>query len=94
MDQGSLEKMIEASRESATVLDKQFTWAVRLQILHDVAGGMHFLHTYGNGCIHGDLKSANILLALENGNQLRAKVADFGLSRFVDSKTRDSKCSV
>ena len=52
-------------------------------------------HRYDS--IHRDLKSGNILLTLEKGS-LRAKVADFGTSRFVSTKmsntiTNDSKDS-
>jgi serine/threonine protein kinase len=45
---------------------------------------MEHLHDKYNS-IHRDLKSANILLTMEKG-KLRAKVADFGTSRFISSK--------
>ena len=46
-----------------------------LQILRDMTKGMRFLHA--GGVIHGDLKSANVLV----DSQFRAKVADFGLTQ-------------
>ena len=56
---------------------------------------MEYIHT-DLGSIHRDLKSENVLLCLENA-ELRAKVADFGLSRFMPSQTnvkRKSKSSM
>jgi len=47
-----------------------------LPILKDVAQGVRFLHSAVPQVIHGDLKSANILI----DSKFRAKVADFGLS--------------
>ncbi|TVU19945.1 hypothetical protein EJB05_36128, partial [Eragrostis curvula] len=52
-------------------------WKKRLEIALDSATGLAYLHELSNPpIIHGDLKSTNILL---DGN-LKAKVADFGLS--------------
>jgi serine/threonine protein kinase len=54
------------------------SWKKRLNIALDVARGMEYLHKLGHHrFIHRDLKSANILL----GDDLRAKVADFGLMK-------------
>ena len=47
-----------------------------LPILRDIAQGVRFLHASEPQVIHGDLKSANILI----DSKFRAKVADFGLS--------------
>ena len=46
--------------------------------LHELALGLEYLH--GAGVIHGDLKPANVLLDAVG----RIRIADFGLSRFVD----------
>lgn len=48
-----------------------------LPILRDILQGVRFLHSAVPQVIHGDLKSANILI----DNKFRAKVADFGLSQ-------------
>mmetsp|Transcript_4349 Transcript_4349/g.10184 ORF Transcript_4349/g.10184 Transcript_4349/m.10184 type:complete len:1294 (+) Transcript_4349:125-4006(+) len=46
-----------------------------LNVLWDIAQGMRFLHSAKPQVIHGDLKSANVLM--DAG--FRAKIADFGL---------------
>ncbi|KAK4289572.1 hypothetical protein Pmani_037467 [Petrolisthes manimaculis] len=51
----------------------------RINIAIDVARGMYYLHTLPQPIIHRDLNSHNILLSSE----CRARVADFGESRFV-----------
>ncbi|GMI96093.1 BAK1-Associating Receptor-Like Kinase 1 [Hibiscus trionum] len=54
------------------------TWKQRLVIALDVARGVEYLHSLAQqSFIHRDLKPSNILL----GDDMRAKVADFGLVR-------------
>eukprot|EP00547_Thalassionema_nitzschioides_P009863 CAMPEP_0194225370 /NCGR_PEP_ID=MMETSP0156-20130528/39458_1 /TAXON_ID=33649 /ORGANISM="Thalassionema nitzschioides, Strain L26-B" /LENGTH=1223 /DNA_ID=CAMNT_0038957291 /DNA_START=131 /DNA_END=3802 /DNA_ORIENTATION=+ len=48
-----------------------------LPLLSDITQGMRFLHCANPAVIHGDLKSANVLV----DRKFRAKVADFGLSQ-------------
>lgn len=48
-----------------------------IEMLHDVASGLRFLHSSDPAVIHGDLKSRNILV----DDKFRAKVSDFGCSR-------------
>lgn len=48
-----------------------------LNILQDIAQGVRFLHSAKPAVIHGDLKSANVLI----DGRFRAKVADFGLAQ-------------
>ncbi|XP_039045436.1 receptor protein kinase TMK1-like [Hibiscus syriacus] len=60
-------------------------WMRRLTIALDVAQGVEYLHGLAQqSFIHRDLKPSNILL----GDDMRAKVADFGLVRLapVDGK--------
>jgi len=58
--------------------NKALDWAKRLNIAIGTARGLQFLHTIGEKpLIHGDIKSANILLdPCDN-----AKIGDFGLAR-------------
>ena len=55
----------------------RWRWRWRcLQVSRDIAEGLAVLHRYG--VLHRDLKPANVLL----DNAGRAKIADFGISRF------------
>ncbi|PIN25436.1 Serine/threonine protein kinase [Handroanthus impetiginosus] len=55
-------------------------WKTRLTVALDVARGVEYLHGLAHqSFIHRDLKPSNILL----GDDMRAKVADFGLVRLV-----------
>ncbi|GMY04808.1 putative receptor protein kinase TMK1 [Fagus crenata] len=56
------------------------TWKERITIALDVARGVEYLHSLAQqSFIHRDLKPSNILLE----NDMRAKVADFGLVKNV-----------
>ncbi|THH08540.1 hypothetical protein EW145_g2641 [Phellinidium pouzarii] len=59
----------------------------RLAILGDVASGMEYLHK--RGVVHGDLRAANILI----GDDGRACVADFGLSKVIEEVAPDMSSS-
>lgn len=72
---GSLDNCLEKNKMI------NVTWAQRLQICLDIAHGLNYLHVDKVGksrIIHRDVKSANVLL----DENWRAKVADFGLSKF------------
>ncbi|XP_030452159.1 calcium/calmodulin-regulated receptor-like kinase 2 [Syzygium oleosum] len=72
MSNGSLANLLYNEKER--VLD----WEERLQIALDISHGIEYLHEGAvPPVIHRDLKSANILL----DRSMRAKVADFGLSK-------------
>lgn len=65
----------------------------------DISEGMSYLHNsrHPNGKIkpvvyHQDLKSANVLLSMENG-MLRGKISDFGLSA-MRTKTQKQDGSI
>lgn len=59
---------------------KPLEWTRRLAIALDVARGVEYLHGLAHqSFIHRDLKPSNILL----GDDMRAKVADFGLVRLA-----------
>ncbi|RHN56211.1 putative protein kinase RLK-Pelle-LRR-IX family [Medicago truncatula] len=59
---------------------KGLEWKTRLSIALDVARGVEYLHDFAQqSFIHRDLKPSNILL----GDNMCAKVADFGLVRLV-----------
>ncbi|PWA80665.1 protein kinase-like domain, Phloem protein 2-like protein [Artemisia annua] len=74
---GSLENYLR-SGDKMTIL----TWMQRLHICLDIAHGLNYIHSntdHGKQkMIHRDIKSDNILL----GDNLEAKIADFGLSKF------------
>ncbi|KAK6928048.1 Serine-threonine/tyrosine-protein kinase, catalytic domain [Dillenia turbinata] len=69
----SVNKFIHALGE-----EQVLSWDERLQIALDISHGIEYLHEGAvPPVVHRDLKSANILL----DHSMRAKVADFGLSK-------------
>ncbi|CAJ1947234.1 unnamed protein product [Sphenostylis stenocarpa] len=71
MSKGSLANLLYGE-------EKGLSWDERLQIALDISHGIEYLHEGAiPPVIHRDLKSANILL----DHLMRAKVADFGLSK-------------
>ncbi|KAE8659367.1 putative leucine-rich repeat receptor-like serine/threonine-protein kinase [Hibiscus syriacus] len=72
MSNGSLASLLYGEGE------RGLNWDERLQIALDISHGIEYLHEGAvPSVIHRDLKSANILL----DESMRAKVADFGLSK-------------
>ena len=45
------------------------------ELMYDIGCGLYYLHL--RNCVHGDLKSMNVLLTRD----LRAKISDFGTTR-------------
>uniref|UniRef100_A0A1J3GQ45 non-specific serine/threonine protein kinase n=1 Tax=Noccaea caerulescens TaxID=107243 RepID=A0A1J3GQ45_NOCCA len=77
MPQGTLSRhLFEWSEEGL----KPLLWKQRLTLALDVGRGVEYLHGLAHqSFIHRDLKPSNILL----GDDMRAKVADFGLVRLA-----------
>lgn len=77
MPQGTLSRyLLNWAEEGLQPLE----WTKRLTIALDVARGVEYLHGLAHqSFIHRDLKPSNILL----GDDMRAKVADFGLVRLA-----------
>jgi class 3 adenylate cyclase len=69
MDHGSLQDILH---NETMVMEGEFL----LHMLRDISQGIRFLHSANPPVIHGDLKSANILV----DSKFRAKISDFGLS--------------
>ncbi|KAK6913506.1 Protein kinase domain [Dillenia turbinata] len=77
MPQGTLSRHLFNWKEEGL---KPLEWSKRLTIALDVARGVEYLHGLAHqSFIHRDLKPSNILL----GDDMRAKVADFGLVRLA-----------
>ncbi|XP_076885612.1 receptor-like kinase TMK4 [Bidens hawaiensis] len=73
MPQGTLSQHLFEWSEHKT---PPLSWKQRVSIALDVARGVEYLHSLAQSSfIHRDLKPSNILL----GDDMRAKVADFGL---------------
>ncbi|XP_043720542.1 receptor protein kinase TMK1-like [Telopea speciosissima] len=77
MPQGTLSRHLFNWKEEGLM---PLEWTKRLSIALDVARGVEYLHSLAHqSFIHRDLKPSNILL----GDDMRAKVADFGLVRLA-----------
>lgn len=75
MPNGSLEDRLLCKHATPAL-----TWDQRTRIGEGVAKGLNYLHTRKDRpLVHGDVKSANVLLDA----RLEAKLGDFGLSRLV-----------
>lgn len=77
MPQGALSRYLFNWKQEGL---KPLEWMKRLTIALDVARGVEYLHGLAQqSFIHRDLKPSNVLL----GDDMRAKVSDFGLVRLV-----------
>ncbi|XP_054271243.1 serine/threonine-protein kinase pelle-like isoform X2 [Macrosteles quadrilineatus] len=73
MANGSLEDRLHCRNNS-----KPLNWTQRLNIMTGTARGIQFLHSLGKKpLVHGDIKSANILL----DSNFEPRIGDFGLAR-------------
>ncbi|KAL4588807.1 hypothetical protein LXL04_001702 [Taraxacum kok-saghyz] len=79
VDNGNLEQWLHGDTGPTSPL----TWDIRMKIAIGTANGLAYLHEgLEPKVVHRDVKSSNILLD-KNWN---AKVADFGLSKLLDSE--------
>ncbi|KDP31014.1 hypothetical protein JCGZ_11390 [Jatropha curcas] len=61
-------------------LDRQFTWAKRLQIAFDLAAALHYLHNSTTPAfVHHNINSRNVLVT----SDWRAKISGFSLAKAV-----------
>ena len=58
------------------------------KFIFQIANGLAYTHM--GGIIHRDIKPGNILCVSGDNNQPLFKIADFGLSRFVNDVTKDN----
>mmetsp|Transcript_12920 Transcript_12920/g.23860 ORF Transcript_12920/g.23860 Transcript_12920/m.23860 type:complete len:874 (-) Transcript_12920:124-2745(-) len=68
----------------------------RIRLLMEITTGLWHLHNYASHCIiHGDIKSANVLLSGEQGNTnaIHVRLTDFGLSSMNTTAARCSRNS-
>ncbi|KQJ93381.1 hypothetical protein BRADI_3g04187v3 [Brachypodium distachyon] len=81
MENGSLDDWLHnMDGDASSFLD----WPTRLKIAQGASRGLSYIHDVCKPhIVHRDIKSSNILLDKE----FKAYVADFGLSRLIDSKT-------
>ncbi|KAI5433680.1 protein LYK5 [Lathyrus oleraceus] len=62
------------------------SWFQRVQIAHDVADALNYLHNYANPPhVHKNLQSGNILL----DGKFRGKVSNFGLARVMENEDNE-----
>ncbi|CAM0877873.1 unnamed protein product [Alopecurus aequalis] len=85
MHQGSLDKALHGKCENS------LSWEKRIKIAIHIAKALEFLHHGGvtQSVIHGDVKSANILLS----EDFQAQLCDFGLAKKVSASTSHLTCT-
>ncbi|XP_028757978.1 protein LYK5-like [Neltuma alba] len=85
-ENGSLDDWLHPNDRSKNKFQNSsstLNWRQRVQIAHDIADALNYLHNYTNPPhIHKNLQSRNVLL---DGN-FRAKVSNFGLARELDDE--------
>nr|APU52028.1 interleukin-1 receptor-associated kinase-1 [Penaeus penicillatus] len=90
MPNGSVEDRLQCRRIGGSTNQGALTWRQRYRIASGTARALQFLHTVKDKpLIHGDVKSANILL----DQNYEAKLGDFGLAREGKSQVTSMKVS-
>uniref|UniRef100_A0A6B2LCI3 Protein kinase domain-containing protein n=1 Tax=Arcella intermedia TaxID=1963864 RepID=A0A6B2LCI3_9EUKA len=84
MDRGSLYQNLKDIRYK---VKEEFSMEVKDKILLDICKGMSYLHNRKPKVLHRDLKSLNVLLTCD----MRAKLADMGLSRIFEPFERRNR---
>ncbi|ACO64667.1 predicted protein, partial [Micromonas commoda] len=79
---GSLSDVLARARKSPGRL----CWRVRLLMASDAACGLAYLHSSANQIAHRDINTQNLLVT----EDMRVKIADFGLSRLMAESDRDA----
>mmetsp|Transcript_13243 Transcript_13243/g.37629 ORF Transcript_13243/g.37629 Transcript_13243/m.37629 type:complete len:845 (+) Transcript_13243:43-2577(+) len=79
MERGNLSNVLKA--------DPNLAWKRKLLMSKDAAEGMVYLHDQNPPVVHRDLKSLNLLVAMD----FTVKVADFGLSKATSGNSLNSK---
>ena len=72
---GSLSDVLARARRQP----RRLCWRVRLLMASDAACGLAYLHSSSNQIAHRDFNTQNLLVT----EDMRVKIADFGLSRLV-----------
>ena len=73
--------------ETAEIL----SWGLRIRWLYEIAQGMDVMHQQKpNPVLHRDLKASNVLLDSINVRHARAKIADFGVAKAIDTLVVDT----
>lgn len=80
IDGGSLFELLHG-RDHVPLSTRQ-----KLLLTQDIARGMLYLHGRDPIVLHRDLKSANILVELQNDNSFKGTIIDFGLSKFSSTQ--------
>ncbi|GJR65994.1 protein LYK5 [Tanacetum coccineum] len=84
-DNGSVTDWLHSTTKY-TKYESVLDWKQRVQIAHDVADALNYLHNYVNPpYVHKNLKNSNVLLDAN----MRAKITNFGLARTVDEEKDD-----
>ncbi|XP_062500716.1 uncharacterized protein LOC134177953 [Corticium candelabrum] len=74
VEYGNLENMLLSGVDEHPVIKQ---WNCRIRMAADIAKGMNYLHSRAKPIIHGDLKTANVLVDCN----YCCKIIDFGLAK-------------